>query len=218
MGKLFVISTPIGNLKDITLRALEVLRDVDYITCEDTRVSSKLLARYEIRKPLISFHAHSNKVKIDKIIDILGGEKSVALVTDAGTPGISDPGGVLVESAYKDNIEVEIVPGPSSVTAALALSGFPVDQFSFLGYFPRKKGRETLIKKLMIEKRAVIFFESPHRIEKTIESLLKAMPEREIFIARELTKKFEETYRGKLSEIKDIKPKGEFAIVLRGAR
>lgn len=218
MGKLYIVATPIGNLEDITLRALRILKEVDYIACEDTRVTSKLLAHFDIKKPLLSFHAHSGQLKTDKIVQFLEDEKSIALLTDAGTPGISDPGGVLVSEAYEKDIDVVAIPGPSSVVTALSISGFPADEFLFLGFFPRKKGRKTLLESLVKDKRTIVFFESPHRIEKTLEMLKESMPDRDIFIARELTKKFEEIYRGQISSIAAIKARGEFVLVIRGAK
>jgi 16S rRNA (cytidine1402-2'-O)-methyltransferase len=218
-GKLFVVATPIGNLQDITLRAIDVLSESDLILSEDTRVTSKLMAALNISKTLISFNEHSKSKKTNYIINKILSGQNVCLVTDAGTPGISDPGGFLVDEAYKNDIEIIGLPGASAVTLALSVSGFFAGEFIFLGYFPKKKGRQTLIKGLVKEKRTVVFYESPYRIKKTLSDISLELPEREIFVGRELTKKFEEIYRGKVSDIKDkIKEKGEFVVVLRGVK
>jgi len=219
MGKLFIVATPIGNLKDITLRALEVLKSVDLIACEDTRVTVKLLNHYEIKKPLVSFHEHTKIKKIENLISELQIGKNIALVTDAGTPGIADPGGVLVSEAIKNDIEVVPIPGVSALTTALSIAGFPSNEFIFLGYFPKKKGRQTLLKGIAQEKRTIVFYESPHRILKTLDGLKEYLENREIVVCRELTKKFEEIYRGKVSDIiGKVKPKGEFVIVIKGKK
>lgn len=217
MSKLYVVATPIGNLEDITLRALDTLKNVDVIACEDTRVTSKLLARHEIKKELISYHQHSKVSKIDKIIEIIKQGKSVALVSDAGTPGISDPGSELLKEAYKNDIEVEVIPGPSAITAALSLCDFNTHEFIFYGFLPHKKGRQTKFKEIANEKKAIILYESVHRIKKLLAELLEFAGDRQIFIGRELTKKFETVYRGKISEVKDkIIEKGEFVVILEG--
>lgn len=216
-GKLFIVATPIGNLKDITLRALETLRFCDLVLAEDTRVTSKLLVAFDIQKTLISFNEYSKNKKVDEVIKKLLAGGSICLVTDAGTPGVSDPGGVLVEKAYANCIEVIGLPGPSAITLALSISGFVANEFLFLGYFPKKKGRQTLIKSLIKEKRTVVFYESPYRIKRTLEDISNSLPDREILVGRELTKKFEEIYRGKVTDIKDkVKEKGEFVLVLKG--
>lgn len=214
---LYIIATPIGNLSDITFRAIETLKLVDFIACEDTRVTSKLLARYVIRKPLISYFQHSKISKIDKIIALLTEGKEVALVTDAGTPGISDPGQALIKAALEAKIEVVPIPGPSAVTTALSISGFPTDEFVFVGFLPHKKGRQTKLKGLAQENRTIVLYESPYRIKKLLSELLEFCGDREVVVARELTKKFEEIYRGKISEVAlKINPKGEFTVVIRG--
>lgn len=219
MGKLYVVATPIGNLSDITIRAKEIIKKINYIACEDTRITSRLLLSLGIRKKLISFHQHSKLTKINYIIKLLLSGEDIVLVTDAGTPGISDPGGILIEEASKKGIEIFPVPGPSSVTAALSVSGFPADSFVFLGFFPKKKGRETLIKELIREKKTIVFFESPHRIKKTLKDLMGIFYERDVVVLRELTKKFEKIYRGKIKDIiNDINPKGEFVVVVRGVK
>ena len=213
---LYIVATPIGNLKDITLRALEVLKSVDLIACEDTRVTSKLLARYEIKKPLISYHQHSKLAKIDNIIEKLRSGKDVALVSDAGTPNIDDPGGVLVDRAYEEDIEIITIPGPSALGAALAICGFPANSFLFLGFLPKKKGRQTLFTALQNEKRMIVFYESVYRVKKSLNDFLEYLGDREVCVCREMTKKFETVYRGKISEVvNEIKEKGEFVIIVK---
>ena len=219
-GKLYIVSTPIGNLKDITLRAIEVLKSVDLIASEDTRVTLKLLNRYNIKKPLVSIHERSKPEKVKRLVEEMKKEnKNVAFVTDAGTPGIADPGGLLVSGAVKEGIEVIPIPGPSAVTTALSIACFPGNEFVFLGYFPKKKGRQTLLQNLKKEERLVVFFESPFRILKTLKDLNEYLGNREIVVFRELTKKFEEIYRGKISEVlPKIKPRGEFVVIIKGAK
>lgn len=248
MGTLFVVGTPIGNLEDVTLRALRVLKEVDVILCEDTRVTKKLLARYEISKPFVSYHEHSSIVRIAEIVALLREGKNLALVTDAGTPGISDPGAYLVEkirthmkSSTSDVeeercgvIKIGAVPGPSALTAALSVAGVPVHEFVFLGFLPHKKGRETLFKEIATSERAIIFYESPHRILKTLESLKKHLggwkgetlpvgkvsPFRTVTIVRELTKIHEEIRSGSAAELLEFfknnpeKVRGEFVVVV----
>ena len=220
MPNLYIIATPIGNLEDITLRALRVIKEVDLILCEDTRHTKRLLDKYEIIVQTMSYHQHSKISKIDKIVGLLESGKDLALVSDAGTPGISDPGNKLVEYLVENKIDVNIIPipGPSAVVSALSVSGFPTDNFIFLGFVPHKKGRQTFFKNLAEEKRTVVFYESPHRIMKTLESLKEYIPEKEIVVCRELTKIYETIYRGKPKEItKKITPeqvKGEFVLVI----
>lgn len=217
-GDLFVVATPIGNLEDITLRALRILKEVDLIACEDTRITKRLLDHYQIDKPTISYHQHSQVGKIDFLISKLKEGKNLALVSDAGTPGISDPGGLLVEAAAKEGIKVEVVPGPSALTSALSISGMPSDRFLFLGFLPHKKGKETLLKEIIQAKQIVIFYESVHRIEKTLLKLYELGLDREMILCRELTKKFETVYRGKVSEVlkklKSDEVKGEFVVIV----
>lgn len=216
-GKLYIVATPIGNLSDVTFRAIDTLKSVDFIACEDTRVTSKLLARYEIKKPLISYFQHSKVAKLDKLISLLREGKDMALVTDAGTPGISDPGQRLIEEAVKSKIEVVPIPGPAAATTALSVSGFPTDEFVFIGFLPHKKGRQTKLKRLAQENRTIVLYESPYRIKKLLSELLEFCGDREIVVARELTKKFEEIYRGKISEVLSrIKERGEFIVVAKG--
>lgn len=216
--KLYIVSTPIGNLKDITLRALETLKEVDFILCEDTRVSLNLLNHFEIKKELYSLNAFNEKNKIDLVINRLLRGQCAALISDAGTPLISDPGVRLVSSCLKNEIEVIPVPGASALLSALAVSGLPTDSFVFEGFIPQKKGRQTKLKELAEEKRTIIIYESVYRIEKLIAELSEFLPDRYIVVCRELTKKFEEVWRGYPKEILaslDAKTvKGEFAVVI----
>ncbi len=218
MGTLYVVATPIGNLQDITLRALEILKTVDVVACEDTRVTKRLLDHYQIATNTISYHQHSKVGKIDFFVSKLKAGESVALVSDAGTPGISDPGRLLVQAAVNEGIKVETIPGPSAVAAALAISGLPTDRFIFLGFLPHKKGRETIIKEIAALDNTVVFYESVHRIIKTLEQLRAAGLNRQLVVARELTKKFETVYRGRVDEVleqlsKD-QIKGEFVVII----
>lgn len=224
MGTLSVVATPIGNLGDITLRALEILKSADAIACEDTRVTSKLLARYDIKKPLVIYHARSGKLAAERVLALLGEGKRVALVTDAGTPGISDPGSelvALVRERLGEHARIEAIPGPSALSAALSIAGLPVGEFVFLGFLPHKKGRQTLFKEIAKEKRAIVFYESPHRIEKALASLVETLPEgRRIAICRELTKLHEEVVSGSPEEVRahfEKSPstvRGEFVVVV----
>ena len=217
-GKLYIVSTPIGNLKDITLRALETLKEIDFIACEDTRVTSILLKHYQIKKELLSLNAANEESKTAYVLKRLAAGENCALVSDAGTPGISDPGVRLISAASKKNIEIIPVPGVTAVITALSVSGLPTDSFVFEGFLPQKKGRQKKLKELSEEPRTIIIYESTYRIEKLLDELNEYMPERYIFIARELTKKFEEFWRGTPQEIllqleaKTIK--GEFVVVV----
>lgn len=220
MGILFIIGTPIGNLDDITLRAIKTLKEVDFVICEDTRRTKILLDYYKINKPLISYHQHSKIMRIEEIIAKIESGKSGAMVSDAGTPGVADPGGLLVQEAIKAKIDVRPIPGVSAVTAIISVSGWNTDKFLFLGYLPKKKGRQKLLNTLKEENRVVVIFESPERIERTIKELYDKFGSGwEIVIGRELTKIFEEIIRGKLDEafgkIEKINKKGEFVICLR---
>lgn len=222
MATLYIVATPIGNLKDITLRALEALQNADVILCEDTRVTKKLLSAYHISKPLESYHQHSRLAKTDAILRMLGEGKNIALVSDAGTPGISDPGGMLVEAVrerFGNAIKIVPIPGANAALAALSVSGFPADKFSFLGFPPHKKGRKTFFENVGKIEETVVFYESKHRIEKTLKELGSAVGEREMMVARELTKQFETLYRGTAEEcllqLKNDKILGEFVIVIR---
>lgn len=217
-SKLYIVSTPIGNLGDITLRAIETLQSVDFIACEDTRVTSILLNHLSIKKELYSFNAASEKFKADKVIERIEAGESCALVSDAGTPGISDPGTRLINLAIKQNVEIIPIPGATALITALTLSGFPTDSFIFIGFLPNKKGRQKNLKELAAEERTIILYESTYRIKKLIDELSRIMPDRPIVICRELTKKFEEIIRGKAkliqSELNEHTLKGEFVVVI----
>ncbi len=222
MSNLYVIGTPIGNLEDITLRAIRILKEVDLVLCEDTRVTKKLLSHYDIHTKTLSYHAHSTLQKIDYIIELLREGKNLALVSDAGTPAVSDPGSLLVGKIREALPDTKIVsiPGASALTSALSVAGVPVQDFTFLGFLPHKKGRETLFKEITEAERAMIFYESTHRILKTLESLKKFAPDRKIVIAREITKVFEETLVGTAEELLQIfaskpeKTRGEFVMIV----
>lgn len=222
MSKFYVVATPIGNMGDITLRAIETLKGVDLILCEDTRETKKILQKYNINKPTLSYHSRSKLSKLDKIFALLKEEKNLALVSDAGTPTISDPGAVLI-SKIKENLEdVEIIPipGASAVIAALSASGLPTHEFIFLGFLPHKKGRETLFKEIAQSKRTMVFYESPHRILKTLKSLQKFCPNKKVCFAREITKIYEEFKSGSPAELlkyltkNPIHQKGEFTVMV----
>ena len=222
MGVLYVIATPLGNLKDITFRSVETLNAVDFILCEDTRRALKLLSFYNIRKPLISYHQHSKTEKVNKILSLIEDGKDIALITDAGTPAISDPGGFLIELIVKrfgDDAEIVPIPGPSALTAMASISGFPVDKFLFLGFPPTKKRRSQFFNEIASSQYPVILYESMHRILKTMDDLIKINPKREVVVGREVTKKFETIYRGEVADVLDkIKKepiKGEFTIIIR---
>ena len=221
MSTLYIIATPIGNLEDVTLRALGVLRSVDVILCEDTRVTAKLLAHYNIKKPLQSYHQHSQLARMEQIFRMLEEGKNVALVSDAGTPGISDPGGMLVEAVtekFGDNAAIVPIPGANAALAALSVSGFPTGRFIFLGFPPHKKGRKTFFDEVAAREETQVFYESKHRIEKALAELAERLGDRPIVVARELTKQFETLYRGTASEcltkLKRDKIFGEFVVVI----
>jgi len=238
---LSIVATPIGNLGDITLRALEVLKSADIILCEDTRVTKKLLAHYEITTPTLSYHQHSDEKKVSEILSLIADGKHLALVTDAGTPGISDPGNKLIHDVIssdperlkgfegesrdldsaRNDVAVQPIPGPSAVIAALSISGLPTDKFIFMGFPPHKKGRETFFQEVADAKHTVAFYESNHRIAKAIGQLGKVLEsDREVVICRELTKKFETVYRGSIAEVAQmtVVEKGEFVVLVRGRR
>ncbi len=223
MSKLILIPTPIGNLDDITLRAIECIKDVDLILCEDTRRSLKLMNHLEIKKPLKSFHKFNEHSMVEKIvIEIQSGIK-VGLISDAGTPSISDPGYLIVKMCIDNNIDVECLPGPTALIPALAISGLPSERFTFEGFLPMKKGRKTRLQELSLEKRTMIFYESPYKLYKTLKDFYDFFgPEREISISKELTKIFENTKRGKIKDFLDSyenkKLKGEFVIVVKGLK
>ncbi len=245
MSTLYIVGTPIGNLEDISLRAIRILSEVDFILCEDTRVTRKLLDNYEVKTPTISCHQHSGQHKIDEILGLLRNGKDLALVTDAGTPGISDPGGKLVQAVideFGSDVNIESVPGPSAVTAALSISGIPTDKFIFMGFPPHKKGRQTFIRKIIESEFPVVVYESKHRIIKFLDELeretniyneevekakiknpklkIEKANLESIVVARELSKMHETTYRGDFDKIKErIKEnkddqKGEFVVII----
>jgi len=218
---LYVVPTPIGNLKDITLRALQIFKDVDLILAEDTRKTSILLKHYEIEKPLKSFHAHNEHRIVDSIIEDLKQGKTIAQVSDAGTPGISDPGYLLVRECLKNGLSVECLPGPTAFIPALIKSGFPIDRFVYEGFLPHKKGRKKRIESLENCDKTTVIYESPHRLMKLLDQLIEILGEdRQVSISRELSKIFEETINGSLSDLKshfrDKIIKGEIVIVLAG--
>ncbi len=222
---LSIVSTPIGNLGDITLRAKEVLEACDTIVCEDTRVTGTLLKLLELpKKPLLSFHGYSDKTRLGQILKKLEAGEHLVLVSDAGTPGISDPGYALVSEAVKMAQKIQVIPGPAAFLAALCLSGLPINQFVYLGFLPLKKGRKTLISRFATEERTLVFYESVHRIDKTlgeIEEALRSQPDRPVVIARELTKMHEDVIRTTVAELSGIVSrlvkKGEFVIIIGGA-
>lgn len=223
MGTLSVVATPIGNLGDITLRAIDTLKQADVIACEDTRVTAKLLARYDIKKPLLIFHAQSGRLASERILAQLGEGKRVALVTDAGTPGISDPGNELVAEVRRrlPDVRIESVPGASAVTAALSIAGVKSHEFVFLGFLPHKKGRQTLFKEIAGMERACVFYESPHRIGKALTSLSEVLPEgRTVTVARELTKIYESLVQGTARDVSEHfkahpgEERGEFVVIV----
>lgn len=221
-GKLYIVSTPIGNLEDITLRALRILKEVDLIACEDTRVTKKLLSRYQIHKPLTSYHEHNEREKAEELLSIVESGKNIAVVSDAGTPGISDPGYRLVSLASEKGIEVISIPGPSAAIAALSISGLPTSSFIFLGFFPKSvKKRREFLESVREYTHTLIFYESSNRIIETLKIMLETLGNRRASISREITKVFEETLRGEISNIiQTLKQregiKGEFTIILEG--
>ena len=219
-GTLYIVSTPIGNLSDITFRAVEVLKQVDLIACENTRRTKILLEKFGLAKNLISYYNYNERQRAEEIIRELKSGKNVALVSDSGTPGISDPGFVLIKRAIEENITITPIPGPTAFVCALVGSGLPMDEFVFVGFLTHKKGRKTKLKKLSEEERTVILYESPHRLIKTLNEILENFGDREIAVAKELTKIHEEFFRGKISEVlkklTSDKIKGEFVIVISG--
>jgi len=225
MGTLYIVATPIGNLEDITLRALRVLKEVDLILCEDTRVTKKLLAKYEISARVESYHAHTKITKAEKFLDLLAEGKNVALVSDAGTPAISDPGVLLVKMArerFSGDAKIVPIPGVSALAAAISAAGIPAAQFVFLGFLPHKKGRETAFRRIAESSDVVIFYESPHRIMKTLHALSKGMSARHVCVARELTKIYESFIQGTAQEVEEHfiahpdQIKGEFVVIVEG--
>ena len=223
MSKLLLVPTPIGNLEDITLRSIRILNEADLILAEDTRTSGKLLKHFDIKTPMQSFHMHNEHKVLDKMIDKLKMGIKIALISDAGTPGISDPGFLLVRACVEEGIETECLPGPTALIPSLVQSGFPTDRFVFEGFLPPKKGRQTRLKLWSEETKTIVFYESPHKIVKTLSQLQEFVgSERRLSVSRELSKKFEETVRGTVNELtlhfSKKPPKGEFVIVLEGKK
>ena len=221
MAKLYIVPTPIGNLEDITMRAVRILGEVDFILAEDTRTSAVLLKHLGIDKPLRSHHKFNEHATVRSVAEAIEAGKNVALVSDAGTPGISDPGFLLVRTCVEQGIEVETLPGATACIPALVQSGFPCDRFCFEGFLPQKKGPNKRLAELAEESRTIIFYESPFRVVKCLEQLIEHFgQERQVAVSREITKKFEQTVRGTLAQVlahfKEHQPKGEFVIVLAG--
>ena len=219
---LYIVATPIGNLEDVTMRALRTLADVDVIVCEDTRTTQKLLKHYDITNQLFSWHAQSSQSDLLKVVNWLTEGKSIAYVTDAGTPGVSDPGMMLVATVrdFDPDIPIVAVPGASALTAAISISGVSMSQFLWLGFLPHKKGRQTMFKEIASAERPVIFYESPHRIVKTIKSLIDFTPNKRVTLFRELTKVYEEVVTGSPQDLfhkisnEDLVTKGEFVVIV----
>ena len=221
MGMLYVVPTPIGNLEDITLRALRILKEADLILAEDTRTSSVLLKHYEIKNVLLSHHKFNEHQTVNNIVERLNAGQTIALISDAGTPGISDPGFLLVRECIRNGIEVQCLPGATAFVPALVASGLPDDRFCFEGFLPQKKGRQTRLASLKDEKRTMIFYESPFRVLKTLTQFAEIFgPDRPVSVCREISKVHEESIRGSLAEViehfKQTEPRGEFVIVVGG--
>ena len=221
MAKLYIVPTPIGNLDDITIRAVQVLKKADLILCEDTRRSKKLLNHLGIKSQLRSHHKFNEHSEVEYIVKKIKEDRNVAVISDAGTPGISDPGFLIVRTCLENEIEVECLPGPTALIPALMVSGISSDKFIFEGFLPIKKGRKTKLSILALEKRTMIFYESPHKLLRTLLDFENSFgPKRKISVSRELTKLYEETIRGTVEEMKEIykskKPKGEYVIVVEG--
>ncbi|RPD96771.1 16S rRNA (cytidine(1402)-2'-O)-methyltransferase [Aureibaculum marinum] len=223
MSKLYIVPTPIGNLEDITLRAIHTLKEVDTILAEDTRTSGKLLKYFNIETPMQSHHMHNEHKMVSRLVERLKSGESIALISDAGTPAISDPGFLLTRACVENNIEVECLPGATAFVPALVNSGLPNDKFVFEGFLPIKKGRQTRLELLAEEPRTIIFYESPHKLIKTLTQFVQYFGEtRRISVSRELTKLYEETIRGTLKEVlihfENKPPKGEFVLVVEGKK
>ena len=221
MAKLYVVPTPIGNLEDITLRAINVLREVDFILAEDTRTTSVLLRHLGIEKPMHSHHKFNEHATVGRVAEAIAAGRDVALVSDAGTPGISDPGFLLVRKCVEEGIDVETLPGATALIPAVVQSGFPCDRFCFAGFLPQKKGRLKRLTELATEPRTLVLYESPYRVVKCLEQIAEVMgAERRVAVVREITKRFEQTVRGTVAEViahfKEHEPKGEFVIVVAG--
>jgi 16S rRNA (cytidine1402-2'-O)-methyltransferase len=218
---LYIVATPIGNLGDFSDRAKEILNSVETVLAEDTRTSGKLMKHFGISTHMEAFHAHNEHKVLQSIVQRLKSGENMALISDAGTPAISDPGYLLIRECVKEEIEFSVIPGPAAFVSALLLSGFPAEKFIYEGFIPHKKGRQSFIEKWKEEKRTVVFYESPHRIQKCLQQMLEILgSEREVAVVREITKKFEETTRGTLNELVDIfetkEIRGEFVVVLKG--
>lgn len=215
---LSIVATPIGNLEDITLRALRTLREADFVVAEDTRHSRILLNKYEIKTPLLSFHSHSSEGELQRLVNFLREGKNLALISDAGTPGISDPGYKLIKAAIEHEIPITAIPGPSAVITAVVASGLPCHRFLYLGYLPLKKGRKKLITFLCDFPYTIVFYEAPHRLIRTLQEMRQTLGKRPVSICREMTKVFEEVIRGELGTVithfENKKPRGEFTIVI----
>jgi 16S rRNA (cytidine1402-2'-O)-methyltransferase len=223
MAILTLVPTPIGNLEDITLRALRVLKESELVLAEDTRTSSKLFKHHDIHTRMQSFHAHNEHKVLDALIEKIKILGKVALISDAGTPGISDPGFLLVRECLKHGIDVECLPGPTAFVPALVVSGFPCDRFIFEGFLPHKKGRSTRLKELAVSDKTIVFYESPHRLLKLLQEINACMePQREVCIVREISKLHEEFLRGTAEELlhlcKDTPPKGEIVVIVQGKK
>lgn len=219
-GTLYLVATPIGNLDDISKRAVDILSSVDFIAAEDTRVTRTLLDHFGIQKPMLSYHNYNERERAPEIVKRLTAGSSVAIVTDAGTPGISDPAFYIVREALADGIRVVPIPGPTALIAALIVSGLPTDRFVFEGFLPQKKGRRKKIDALLAEDRTVVVYESPYRVQKFMAELKERAPDRHVAVCRELTKKFEEIIRGTAAEaaerIRSKEPRGEYVVVIAG--
>lgn len=220
MSTFYVIATPIGNLEDITLRAIRILKEVELVLCEDTRMTKRLFEKHDIVTPMLSYHAQSGEAKVDLILEKIGEGRNIALVTDAGTPGISDPGSLLISKIRESypTLNIVSIPGPSALTSALSIAGVPTHEFVFLGFLPHKKGRETLFKEIEESERTMVFYESTHRILKTLESLKKI--NKKVTIVREITKIHEEVLQGSAEDLFKIlteipeKQRGEFVVIV----
>ena len=222
MGTLYIVPTPVGNMEDMTMRAIRILKEADLVLAEDTRTSSVLLKHFDIRNRLVAHHKFNEHGTSSAIVERLKGGETIALISDAGTPGISDPGFLLVRTCVQEGIEVQTLPGATAFVPALVSSGYPCDKFCFEGFLPQKKGRQTRLMELAEETRTMVFYESPYRLVKTLEQFAEFFgPERECSVAREISKKFEEHRRGSVTEVaawyKENEPKGEIVIIVAGA-
>lgn len=218
---LSIVATPIGNLEDVTLRAIRTLKEADFVIAEDTRHSGILLKKYEIKTPQLSFHAHSTDAQLGKLIALLREGKNLALISDAGMPGISDPGYKLIQAALENSIQITVIPGPNAAITAIAGSGLPSHRFLYIGYLPLKKGRKKMLESLAGLPYTIVLYEAPHRIQKTLKEIKEYFGDRRITLCREMTKKFEEFWRGSVKEalahFEKERPRGEFTVVLSSA-